>query len=629
MCGIVGIVNLQRRVEESTLNQLAQAIEHRGPNHTANFIEHTDRLSVGLSYRRLSIIDLSSAGNQPMANETNEIWTVYNGEIYNHNAIRHELASKGHTYHSLTDTESVVHAYEEYGLDCLRHFNGMFAFALYDRSKQRVLLARDRTGIKPLYYVWDGTQLTFASELKALLACGAAPRELDPQGLDLYLSFGYVPAPYSICKGVRKLEAGTYLLLENGQIRIGRFWDEQFITDQAIVTDMSALVEQTRILLTRAVERQLMSDVPVGALLSGGLDSTIVVALAQQLRGSPLDTFTVSFAGHAVDSAFNDDARHARSVAESLGTRHHEISIDTTMLPDMLPGLVGALDEPIYEPAFVSTAFMCKLARENGVPVVLTGDGSDELFSGYSRYRAADRLDFYEQIPFMGSAMSMVGALLPRGATKQTAKSIQHMLGASDAVKFRTFSDIFAKHEKRRLIGTQSNYDIANDVIAPVMARIQSSKFADRMAMADFVFWVGEHFNPRLDKMSMAHSVEARVPFQDNDVVDFALGLSVVNKTQNKVFKSLLREAFGPIIPKVVLERQKRPFQAPGASWLNDGLRPLLLDTFAANRSRWGSVLDQSELTRVISAPEVGTHNAFKIWTLFVLQLWCNEYISA
>ncbi len=225
--------------------------------------------------------------------------------------------------------------------------------------------------------------------------------------------------------------------------------------------------------------------------------------------------------------------------------------------------------------------------------------------------------------------MSVVGALAPGGATRQTAASIHQMLGASDAVKFRTFSDIFGKHEKRKLIGTHNDYELAEDLITPVMARLQSSKFADRMAMADFVFWVGEHFNPRLDKMSMAYSVESRVPFQDNDVVDFALGLSSAHKTQNNVFKYLLREAFGPIIPKMVLERQKRPFQAPGASWLNDGLRPLLLDTFSANRSRSGCVLDQREINRVISVPEVGTHNAFKIWTLFVLQLWCDKYLAA
>ncbi|HYO87533.1 MAG TPA: asparagine synthase (glutamine-hydrolyzing), partial [Candidatus Limnocylindrales bacterium] len=527
MCGIAGIIDFKAAVSRSTIEAMCCAIHHRGPDHSGLLVQQGAQFSLGLGSQRLSIIDLSDAGNMPICNEAGDVWIVYNGELYNHRELRAELEARGHQYSSNTDTETIVHAYEEYGLNCLKRFNGMFAFALYDQRNERVVLARDPMGIKPLHYAWDGNRLTFCSELRGLFAAEQCRPPLDPVAVNLYLSLGYIPSPHSIYSGVRKLPPGASLVIENRTCTLDMFWTPQLRPSSDGPRDLDSLTETTRTVIEDAVVRQLMSDVPVGVFLSGGLDSSIVTVLAQRHHGDVMDTFSVGFGrdGGGLDTRdlYNQDLVHARAVAAAMGTRHHEVVVPTD---DRIAGLImdtlAHMDEPVWESSFVSLHVMSRLARDHGVKVVLTGDGGDELFGGYPWYFGAQRFERLQRLPFLQHALPFLQAIGGSSILAVKARDLRLRLRQDDIGRYRINHDIFSEIEKHDLIGTNAIERQADDPVSQYVRELFDASGAEtwteRLAMADLTLWVRDHFNQRVDRMSMMNSIEARVPLQDQQV---------------------------------------------------------------------------------------------------------------
>jgi asparagine synthase (glutamine-hydrolysing) len=635
MCGIVGIVDYQQSVHLATIKAMCQAIEHRGPDHSGCYIDQNSTFAVGLGSQRLSIVDLSAAGNQPITNETEDIWIVYNGELYNHIELRRELEARGHHYRSHADTETIVHAYEEYGTACLQRLNGMFAFALYDTRRQLVILARDPMGIKPLYYTWDGNRLIFGSELRGLFAATNNVPAVNPTALSLYLSLGYIPSPHCIFNGIHKLPPGASLVIENKQLRIDLFWTPQIQETSTVNLEPAALVETTRSVIEDAVIRQLMSDVPVGVFLSGGLDSSIITVLAQRHHSALMDTFSVGFADAQgeldSDDLYNQDLVHAREVAHALGTRHHEVIVPTDGgIADLLQATLTHIDEPVWESSFVSLHLMSKLARQHGVIVVLTGDGGDELFAGYPWYFSAQRFQRYQKVPFMRLALPLLSTIGGKGTLGVKARDLQQRLVQDDMGRYRINYDIFSEQEKGELLTPEILAGLAIDPVNHHVRELLSDSGADtlleKLAVADLALWVREHFNQRVDRMSMMNSVEARVPLQDMKVVEFALGVPMPLKMRNGKSKYLLREAFQADLPSAVLKRPKRPFATPAWTWLRKPLRVFVMDMLSADSVRAVGLLNPEAVQHIVTKFMNGDDRlAFKVWTLLNLHVWYHS----
>lgn len=584
MCGIVAIIDSTRPVAPAQIDAMRSCINHRGPDAGGALTHQNARFSVGLGSQRLSIIDLSTAGSMPMTNEDGSVWIVYNGEVYNHRELRAELERRGHRYRSETDTETVLHAYEEYGPDCFARFNGMFACAIYDEPRQRVVVARDRTGVKPLYYTERQGMFAFASELKALVHSGLAPFVIDPEALDVYLALGYVPAPYALVQGVRKLPAGTYGIYADGRFHIRCYWRPALTGQSAPPQPWEETVAQTRATVTAAVRGQLMSDVPVGVMLSGGLDSTIIAAIAQQTSAEPLHTFSIGFETRRSDlePIYNYDREHARSVAAALGTVHHEIiAADADTLADQLRHLLFQLDEPVWEPTFLSIYLISQLARAHNVKVLLSGDGSDELFAGYPWHPTLARLERIERLPGLRPLLALLARMPGMATTRAKAQDLGRKYRRGDVAKYHAQYDVFDAEVRARLFARPLAADPIDSLVQPLFANHSAASLPARFALTELALWVGEHFNQRLDRMAMAASVEGRVPFQDNAVVDLALALSDGEKLRGGVGKAPLRAAFAHCVPAAVLQRPKRPFAAPATAWMNGALRPLILQALS------------------------------------------------
>ena len=632
MCGIAGIASLGPAPDLGQIERMVQTLAHRGPDHSAVRIASGDQLSVGLGYRRLSIVDLSAAGNQPMSDETGDHWLVYNGELYNHLPLRSSLEQLGHHYRSRSDTETIVHAYEEWGLDAFDRFDSMFAVAIHDRPDERLVLARDRRGIKPLYYRWDGRTIAFASELKALVTAASATPRIDPTALWLYLCLGYVPSPHCIISGVRKLEPGHALIVDRDGLRTRRF------TQLASVAPPRTpeVVGRVRETVEAAIRKQLMSDVPVGVLLSGGLDSSIVAAIAARSEPGRIHTFSAGYSpaenAASIEPRYLEDAVAARTVARQLGTEHHEIEIQNgAALKGRFRALVYQLDEPMVEPVFLTTDRLAAAAREAGVPVVLTGDGADELFGGYDRYFAAGRLALYRSLPGLRALLPFIDRARGLGSLAKDASELRYLLGHPSSVdSYIRFSTIYRPEAALALIAAPLRPQVDTTALADVVERAipEAEPFVDQMAQADLALWVGEHFDPRLDRVTMGHSVEARVPFQDDDVVALARSLGNAQKSDRRVRKRVLAEAFADVLPDVVLQRPKRSFQAPGRAWLEGSLA----DDFHRLSERADTVgeLFEPELARTYARSwGHGTPGeVFAVSALLIAATWAAVYVD-
>lgn len=632
MCGLAGMVRTRGPVDVGFLLRANEALYHRGPDQGDTYRAEDGQLAVGFSTRRLAILDLSPKGNQPMQTADGSACIAYNGEVYNEPELRRELEARGHTYRSTSDTESVLYAYQTWGLRAFERLNGMFALALYDRRREQVVLARDRMGIKPLYYAWDGERLVFSSELRTLVNEGMVERTLDPEALDLYLTLGYVPSPYALIKGVRKLPPGSYLVLDTrGQLTVREYWSLAY--PPASTADRAEAQTLVRETLSDAIRRQMRSDVPVGVLLSGGVDSSIVAAVAARQTDQPLNTFSITFHTDqgGIAPVYNADAGFARRVAAEIGATHREVVLDDRHdMPTLLRQLVVGLDEPLWEHSFVSIYLMSRLARQHGVKVLLTGDGGDELFAGYPWIAAAWRQEQFERLPILRSTANFVRRFAPQDTLLYLhAENLGGSVGRSDVGRYEHLHRVFNHRERAALTGSLERVsgDRLRSVVAPILRRAARPGRADRLALIDLALWVREHFNQRVDRMTMLNSVEARVPFQDNAVVDLGLALPFTTKARNGRPKHLLKAAFRGIVPDYVLDRPKRPFATPMDDWETGPLSRFLADLLAPERVRAAGAIDPDALSGVLRwrDPRRRDRSSQKLWTLATLQLWAEE----
>jgi asparagine synthase (glutamine-hydrolysing) len=607
--------------------RMRDVLAHRGPDDAGLF---TDEWAA-LGHRRLSIVDVSG-GAQPIGNEDGTVWVCYNGEIYNHADLRRELEQAGHVYRTRSDTETVVHAYEQWGEDCVLRFRGMFAFAIWDQPRRRLLLARDRLGIKPLYWTMAGGRLLFASEIKGLLESGLVEGRSNEAALPELLSMRSLAGDETMFTGITRVMPGHLLSFVGGRATTRQYWTLPIREAGAASNDRRADVRRFRDLLEESVRLRLMSDVPLGVFLSGGLDSSAIAALMAPMMGRPLDTFSVAFA----DRAYNE-LEYAREVARTLGARSHEVVIDDRDFFSALPRLIWHEDEPIAHPSSVPLHFVSALARRE-VKVVLTGEGSDELLAGYGRY---PRALFNWR---MGGAYSRAVPQPVRRAAAVAARSVPGRAGrylrrsflAVDHATDLTFFDNFAAINvaaQRELLSPRLTALVTRErAYGSILARFDAPKAGtgtlDRLLATDMSTYLVELLMKQ-DQMSMSASIESRVPFLDHHLVEFAAGLPPDRKLTGLTTKRILRDAVGDILPRTILDRRKMGFPVPFAQWIRDGWEMVARDVLFDRRSRERDLVSLPAVSRLLEDVRRGVHgSADAVWGLINLELWHRTFID-
>ena len=616
MCGIAGRVDHGAPGNARLVSAMTDAISHRGPDDHGLLV----RGGCALGHRRLSIVDLSG-GHQPLCNEDGSVWVVFNGEIYNHASIRADLESKGHVFKTRSDTEAIVHAYEEDGPRCVERFRGMFAFAIWDHNRRRLVLARDRLGIKPVYYAHVGDHLTFASEVKALLLDPSVDRRIDEDALACYLSLRYVPAPATMLRGVRKLPPATTLVWESGHVTLERYWDLAAMptVDDAPPTEAEATV-QLRELMDDCVEMRLMSEVPLGTFLSGGVDSTAVTAsILSRHRGSRLNTFAVGYHDEQQESELD----WARLAARALDTEHHEVDLSGEEAARAVPELIWQLDEPLADPAAIPLYFLSQRTRKD-VTVVLSGEGGDEIFAGYSAYQWMTRMETLRRLPGFGAAAGVLGGVLPVPRLARAARLAALPLEE----RYRGVSRAFDDPLRRVLLGgREGDVDSASDrairaALDPHWSATRGMTPLRRMLYLDSNVWLPDDLLMKADKMTMATAVELRVPLLDHKLVEFAWSLPDHFKLRNGEGKYLLRRAVRGRIPDAILDRPKKGFATPTAAWLRRTLAPLLRDALLDGRALGVGRFHRPVIERLLGEHQAGQDRSPELWSLLCRELW-------
>lgn len=629
MCGICGIFfsNRDWRVQRDVLAAMNGQIIHRGPDDDGFFVEE----NVGLAMRRLSIIDVKT-GHQPLSNENQDVWIVYNGEIYNHTELRVPLERKGHHYRTRSDTETIVHLYEEYGRDCVKHLRGMFAFVIWDRRKRVLFAARDRLGIKPFYYRWDGKAFLFGSEIKTILRYPGIEAEFNRCTLAEYLAFGYITGPETMFAGISKLMPGhTLELSEGGEPKIEQYWDLTTQVDQ-ISRGREYYVTRYREMLEAAVQSHLMSDVPLGMFLSGGLDSSAVAALATKIRGERIKTFAVGYG----EEEFSELA-YAREVADHIKSDHHEVRLSREEFFQSLPRLIWHEDEPIVWPSSVSLYFVARLAREH-VTVVLTGEGSDETLAGYTRYAWTllnSRMDRAYRSVTPGFLRGLVRKSIqagPLGATLH--RRLDHTFLVRDgnswpSFYYDNFFSAFSAMEQRSLL-TEDALAAAGDAYAGSMRAWEHSQgdLLHRLLYADINSYLIELLMKQ-DQMSMAASVESRVPFLDHELVEFTARIPAQHSIQGMAGKFVLKQAVEDLLPHSIVYRKKMGFPTPWEYWLAgpqlDDLERMLLEPRSTERGLFRT----EEVKRLFREHRSRARDhGNRIWRLLNLETWLRVMID-
>jgi len=646
MCGICGVWEYgssEGVMSRALVERMRDTMPHRGPDDTGAEILDGGRL--GLGFRRLSIIDLSPAGNQPMRGcAERDLRLVFNGEIYNHLKLRHGLEKRGHRYASLTDSETIIHLYEERGLDFIYEIEGDFAIALWDGEQERLVLARDRMGVKPLYIYQRDGRVIFASEIKAILAHPSVTAEVDEQSLYHYLSFLVSPGPQTLFRDVRKIPAGHMLVCRrNGNVETIKYWDA-LPADQSSANGAKTLSEpehraEILQLLRHSIKDRMMADVPFGVFLSGGVDSSANVALMAEQMTRPVDTFTVGFQ----DCPDLNELEAARETASLFGTNHHEILIGEREMRAFLPDLVFHQDEPIADPVCVPLYFVSKLVRESGTIVVQVGEGSDELFSGYHKYIRYLRLyeNFWrhaERAPRLARrAASILARPLVATATRNAeAAELVRRLGADEAL-FWGAAVVFDEGMKSQLVsqrmgdrlGRISSYEVVRAFLDQIESERPDSDFLTQMTYLELKIRLPELLLMRVDKITMANSVEARVPFLDHKLVEYAMNVPRDLKVEGSSGKHILKRALEEILPGDVLYRQKRGFGAPVTQWFRGPLSKSLEELVMASSLRRREFFDYEFITRLFDEHRGGARDwGFHLWTLLNLSLWYDRWIE-
>lgn len=633
MCGIAGYLNFnpQQPVDEALLIHMARQIAHRGPDDQGIYTDH----HLGLAHRRLSILDLTSAGHQPMSTADGRYWIAYNGEVYNFPELRRELQADGYPFRSRTDTEVILALYQKTGKSFLSRLEGMYAFAIWDTVEKELFLARDPLGIKPLYYYHDSRHFAFASEMKALLALPFVPRELDPEGVQNFFAHGHSTAPRSICRHIRKLLPGHSLTITDAQLREANFWHPQIANDQDHGSELRRQQKADALeeLLFRAIESHLISDVPVGVFLSGGLDSSAMVALMSRLGHRQIKTFTVGFDASKHYSELDD----ARIVAKHFHTDHHEMVLTEKELLAGIERLIYHFDEPFGDPAAFPTYFVSQLAAEH-VKVCLSGEGGDELFGGYRRYLTERYGGLYRMLPGM-LGNRLIPAIVGKVPRSRRLKQMIRTISIKDpAVRQANWQMVFTDEMRHQLFADSIFDSHADQGIYESFRRHRCPKGSDGMSgvlYADTRAWLADRYLEKADKMSMAHGLESRVPFLDKAVVEFAFRLPIDDKVKlnlkrkGRSLKRLLGLVLEDLLPRAILDKPKHGFAVPLDPWFRGELRNFVADILFDQRTRQRGYFNIKVIENLfndhIAGREVRSNH---LWLLILFELWQRRFLD-
>ena len=622
MCGICGIYNAQsgEPVSGQLLERMTGSISHRGPDDSGAYLDGP----LGLGFARLSIIDLSG-GHQPMTNETGDIWLVFNGEIWNYKELRKELIEKGHQFRTNSDTETIIHAYEEYGVDCVVRLHGMFGFAIWDASRRRLLLARDRAGKKPLYYTRANGNFIFGSEIKALLHHPDVKRQADPQALADFLSVRYVPGPATLFANIYKVLPGHWLLYENDNIREECYWDYSF--GQTERRPIEVYIQDIRQHVRRAIEERMIADVPVGAFLSGGVDSSIVTGTMSQLTNHPVQTFAVGF-----DVEGYSELPYARLVADHFRTEHHELVVKCSDLSEYWPLLTWHRDEPVSEPSDLGVYLVSKLARKY-VKVVLSGEGGDELFAGYPKYVVDWMARYYHMLPTPVRDNVIMPLLNQLPYSMRKLKTAARNLSQPVPQRWMSWFGIFNDQLKENILSESIKASIDIDssrVFRRWLAKNPQRDDLSSMLYLDTKIWLPDNLLMKGDKMTMAASLEARMPLLDYQLTEYAASIPSKDKIRPFKAKYLFKRAYADFLPETILTRKKMGFNVPTGTWFREGQRNLITQLLLSERARDRGYLNDAFVASLLRDHLEGkTNYQSQLFILASLELWFRVFIDS
>lgn len=627
MCGIAGFVNVQCGLVEAEqlIDSMCQIIRHRGPDDQGIWVGEGSQTgtSAALGMRRLAIIDLQGS-HQPIFNEDRSMLIVFNGEIYNYQELQQKLRARGHQFTTSGDAETILHAYEEYGDECVNFLRGMFTFAIWDIKRQRLFAARDRFGKKPLNYYWDGQRLIFGSEIKSLLEAGI-PREVDPLALDEFLVYRYVPSPLTMFKNVSKVPAAHVLIYENGAVKTRPYWELSF--DHTCHDDEATAIERTRTLLEEATRIRLMSEVPLGAFLSGGLDSSIVVGMMSKLMSQPVKTFSIGFE----EDSYNE-LPYARKVAQHFGTDHHEFFVKYDLVT-VLPHLVWTYDEPFADSSMLPTYYVSKLAREH-VTVALSGDGGDEIFGGYEQYRREYQI---YQIPrLLRGTLARASSMMPNNVRGK--KRLQTWLRDYGTRSIEA-AMLFPEYTREALYSQgfyrQVQQHMPFERHLGIYHAAQQLNPTARMQYVDTKTYLTDDILVKVDKASMINSLETRAPLLDHHLAEYVASLNPLLRVNNGRIhdghgKHLLKKVAAESLPSEILERPKRGFSVPINNWFRKDMHSYAHDVLSSSKARGRGIFSDQLLENLLRTDGSGTliNHSEALWTLLCLELWFQTYLD-
>jgi len=632
MCGICGKVALDsEQIDEDTVRKMVEALKHRGPDDGGTHISESKGMGIAaLGHRRLSVIDLSDSGHQPMSNEDGTIWITYNGEIYNFQELKSDLEKKGHVFKSHTDTEAIIHLYEELGVECIKQLRGMFAFAIWDQKRGRLVLSRDRMGQKPLNYVIGNNQIVFASEIASMLEDSSIRRSVNIASLHNYLTYGYVPAPETMFEGIKKLPPAHTLVWERGKVTIERYWSLTY-TDKLRLNEEEycrRIVE----LFGEATKIRMVSDVPLGAFLSGGIDSAAVVAMMSRFSDRPVKTYSIGFE----EKSF-DELKYARIIASFFSTEHKEYIVKPNTL-DVLPELIERFGEPFADSSSIPAYYLSRMTRA-GVTVALNGDAGDESFGGYDRYLASRLIGYYSRVPVLLREKIIAPLIhrLPESAKKKDlVRRIRRFIGVCALPpqrRYISWMSVIGEDLKQELYSTDFKNRLgkvdSNDYLLGAYAFSEAKDFLDATLFVDTMTYLPNDLLVKADITSMANSLEVRSPFLDHKLVEFAASIPSALKIKGLTSKYILKRAFKKMLPAVTLRRRKYGFGVPVGKWfrreMKDYAYEILLGAPADKRGYFNKVAVRNLLDQHVSGRKDRGH---EIWTLLNLELWHRRFID-
>jgi asparagine synthase (glutamine-hydrolysing) len=625
VCGICGKLSFNgaAKVSPGLLKAMADTIYHRGPDDEGYYLSGP----VGLGFRRLAIIDLNT-GHQPLCNEDGTVWIVFNGEIYNYQELRKDLVAKGHIFKTQTDTEVIVHLYEEFGPSCVQQLRGMFAFAIWDDRHQSLLLARDRVGIKPLYYRLTEDSVVFGSEIKAILADPEVKAEVSPEMIDRFLTFLYLPGEETLFRNISKLAPGSYMLIERGKARITQYWDLKFApVERSIESAQNELLS----LLEESVGLHMISDVPVGFLLSGGVDSTAMLGFAVGKTDHKLSSYTIGFS----DSGVTDERPYARIAASQYGSEHHEMTIGAKDFADFLPQYVRHMEEPVCEPPAVALYYVSRLAKDF-VKVLISGEGGDEAFAGYPNYRSMLWLERAKSVcpPLNGLLSRIAGSLTDLPGAHKLKKYATLFNVPFDAYYYSRASSPFSffnTHVKDLYTDDFAQSSDKLRSVAPVLNFLRKSagnRTLNRMLYVDSKTWLPDDLLIKADKITMANSVELRVPLLDHKVLEFAASLPTSYKVHGFTTKYLAKRALRQRVSREILDRKKVGFPVPYGSWLTGQLKSWLHQVLLDKKTLDRGYFRQDAIEKMLSANDESGCHSKELFSLVILELWHREFLG-